>query len=918
MRSPGGATDASPAPRDAFEPDADARVERSPALDANGHAAGSPPRKGTRGRERCGVHAGAAPASAADVAETRAADAPPLGFRAGADDDRAAEPGTRESERRAATAKNPVPPGAPEDAASEPPAIVDAVERGRSPATPTISLARRDRARAVSPPTASDASAGAPTSGPLGREEGSERSETAPTREAKKQTASAPAWIEPPTAPSFDAGRRAVETRAADVVEAPAARGGDRANARGDEERATIDDASSGDDASEVASEVASDVAATRASDASSPTAARSIAADSNDSGTPFPSGDARATDATPTDVVSVSAYDGKRAQRVVLVPENKVGLVLGRGGAHAAYFQHQSGAAIHVARDPGEVPGLGITIFEVPPASSDEEEDEEDDGGGGGGGAAWRETRRAVFSHKKPAVDAAHRRRIHLLGSEPATATAAAMIARLVQTSSHRLDRVARSERLRKRRIRDRESDARRAETALPLSTAIAGPTPRGFGSRDAYGRATTSLLPIGFADDVDRIASAANDDADASNEPPATCQETMRVPHARVGLIIGRRGENIRFLQDLTRAHIQVQPERDVAPGQTHRPVTLRGAADAVAEARRAIEDMCAGKTRIGSAGVTPPQPFAVTDFSRGASGFAEKASSSFASGPHRGNAHDASGWPYGSHVYGSRAYGSTNGDVAYSTTEGSFAYPAAPWCAGNAATDAYAYYAYASPHGPYAYAPPAQYAYDPYAYAPPFVDPRFPGFAYVPGSVPRSVPGGFAEGFTGGVPGTSPGTPPDVPRAAREPPAHVPGDAPPGTLPPETFPTPGEWYRDSRETTQTVVPPVSKMQPGVEFPADDAANAGGVGVAATASRDGDRLEHDATARSSRRRPASGERRRGGKHRRERKERAASARSARSDAVYSATPAVTVSFPKSPEPSVGTGVFRVDPPHA
>ena len=86
------------------------------------------------------------------------------------------------------------------------------------------------------------------------------------------------------------------------------------------------------------------------------------------------------------------------------------------------------------------------------------------------------------------------------------------------------------------------------------------------------------------------------------------------MRVPHKRVGLIIGRRGENVRFLQDLTRAHIQVQPERELKPGQTHRSVTLRGAESAVAEAARAVEDMCAGKTRVGSAQVIPPQPFAV----------------------------------------------------------------------------------------------------------------------------------------------------------------------------------------------------------------------------------------------------------------------------------------------------------------
>ena len=59
-----------------------------------------------------------------------------------------------------------------------------------------------------------------------------------------------------------------------------------------------------------------------------------------------------------------------------------------------------------------------------------------------------------------------------------------------------------------------------------------------------------------------------------------------TISVPHRRVGLIIGRGGENVRFLQQQTRAHVQVQPERD-APG-AERP-HLRGGRDACAEAAR-----------------------------------------------------------------------------------------------------------------------------------------------------------------------------------------------------------------------------------------------------------------------------------------------------------------------------------------
>jgi hypothetical protein len=248
MRSPGGASDAPPAPRDASEPrEADAHVERSPALDADGHATESPPRKGKRRGKRGGVRAGAAPASAADVAETLDADAAALA-RACADDDRATEPETRESETGAATAKNPVSPVAPSGALSVA-AGVEAREAGRSPATPALSLARRDRGHSVSPPTVPDATADAPTSG-----EGYETSEEVQKKnhrgsvedasaedsdvdvadereETKKQTASAPAWIEPPTAPSFDAkGLPATiqsldsDPRTSDVFDAPRAR----------------------------------------------------------------------------------------------------------------------------------------------------------------------------------------------------------------------------------------------------------------------------------------------------------------------------------------------------------------------------------------------------------------------------------------------------------------------------------------------------------------------------------------------------------------------------------------------------------------------------------------------------------------------------------------------------------------------
>ena len=58
--------------------------------------------------------------------------------------------------------------------------------------------------------------------------------------------------------------------------------------------------------------------------------------------------------------VTSITAYDHQYQQREIYVPNTKVGLVIGKGGSHVVYFQHQSGAAIHIARESDEIPGGG------------------------------------------------------------------------------------------------------------------------------------------------------------------------------------------------------------------------------------------------------------------------------------------------------------------------------------------------------------------------------------------------------------------------------------------------------------------------------------------------------------------------------------------------------------------------------
>eukprot|EP01041_Mallomonas_annulata_P000751 gene751-1435_t len=71
------------------------------------------------------------------------------------------------------------------------------------------------------------------------------------------------------------------------------------------------------------------------------------------------------------------------------------------------------------------------------------------------------------------------------------------------------------------------------------------------------------------------------------------------LRVPNNLVGLIIGKGGEHIQKLQSQTGAHVQIAKESDMKPGETCRSIILRGAPDAVAEAKRRIDDLITERT-------------------------------------------------------------------------------------------------------------------------------------------------------------------------------------------------------------------------------------------------------------------------------------------------------------------------------
>ncbi len=67
-------------------------------------------------------------------------------------------------------------------------------------------------------------------------------------------------------------------------------------------------------------------------------------------------------------------------------------------------------------------------------------------------------------------------------------------------------------------------------------------------------------------------------------------TSSETMEIPNDKVGFVIGRNGDTIRMLQDLTRVRINIA--REAEPGSSVRVVTLTGAASDLPNARAQVE--------------------------------------------------------------------------------------------------------------------------------------------------------------------------------------------------------------------------------------------------------------------------------------------------------------------------------------
>ena len=74
---------------------------------------------------------------------------------------------------------------------------------------------------------------------------------------------------------------------------------------------------------------------------------------------------------------------------------------------------------------------------------------------------------------------------------------------------------------------------------------------------------------------------------------------RKKIDVPNGRVGVIIGKGRETIKYLQLQSRAKIQVTWDIDVDPNSQTRMVELMGTPDQIAKAEQLITDVLAGVT-------------------------------------------------------------------------------------------------------------------------------------------------------------------------------------------------------------------------------------------------------------------------------------------------------------------------------
>ena len=190
--------------------------------------------------------------------------------------------------------------------------------------------------------------------------------------------------------------------------------------------------------------------------------------------------------------------------------------------------------------------------------------------------------------------------RRITLLGGEHQTMMAADMIRRLVESSAERCDRTTE---------RQHAIESGHGLPPLPPANSSLSEPPMnnsaGYGSTPGTNPYAAPVTRYNPGDPYGQMPGAQQQQQAGAYPSPfanhgwgrdaashVEVAATVSIPHRKVGLIIGRGGENIRFLQQQTRAHIQIQSEHDMCPGQPERTVYLRGARESCAEAARMIQ--------------------------------------------------------------------------------------------------------------------------------------------------------------------------------------------------------------------------------------------------------------------------------------------------------------------------------------
>lgn len=240
-------------------------------------------------------------------------------------------------------------------------------------------------------------------------------------------------------------------------------------------------------------------------------------------------------------DLSAEMAEESKPHVAVLHIPNSKVGLVIGKEGRHVSHVQHRTGTRISIARD------------------------------------SW---------------DGA-KRRVEIEGTPERCAEAVGMIRRMVDSTEDRGDGGIQE------REHEPSSSSMMVDDAERAMHVVAS-----LGDNVEY----TEHDNGGVGDDKDdgqgggttTSGGGGGRSFEARQGPPTA---TMTIPHTKVGMIIGRGGDNVKFIQQQTRARIQIQTDSETPEGAPNRMVFLRGPVEACRHAARLINDMCIGRMLIHS---------------------------------------------------------------------------------------------------------------------------------------------------------------------------------------------------------------------------------------------------------------------------------------------------------------------------